>query len=127
MESYAGRCFGWPRQGQSIRTEPGILARYSRSCPYTGALVRPRLVRMSRYHGNVTVGGPPDVRELTHLVITKVAVGSMANNTYVLRCRDSGEQLLVDAANEARTLLRLVADGLGQVLTTHRHRDHWLA
>lgn len=82
---------------------------------------------MSRYHGNVTVGGPPDVRELTHLVITKVAVGSMDNNAYVLRCRDSGEQLLVDAANEAPTLLRLVADGLSQVLTTHRHRDHWQA
>jgi len=82
---------------------------------------------MSRYHGNVTVGGPPDVRELTNLVLTKVAVGPMDNNAYVLRCRDSGEQLLVDAANEAPTLLRLVADGLGQVLTTHRHRDHWQA
>lgn len=82
---------------------------------------------MTIYHGNVTVGGPPDVRELTHLVITKVAVGPMDNNAYVLRCRDTGDQLLIDAASDARTLLRLVSDGLAQIVTTHRHGDHWRA
>jgi glyoxylase-like metal-dependent hydrolase (beta-lactamase superfamily II) len=82
---------------------------------------------MSRYHGNVTVGGAPDVRELSRLVITKVAVGPMDNNAYVLRCRDTDEQLLIDAANDAATLLLLVADGLGQIVTTHRHTDHWHA
>jgi glyoxylase-like metal-dependent hydrolase (beta-lactamase superfamily II) len=82
---------------------------------------------MTTYHGNVNVGGAPDVRELSHLVITKVAVGPMDNNAYVLRCRNTGEQVLIDAADEARTLLRLLSDGLGQVVTTHRHRDHWQA
>jgi glyoxylase-like metal-dependent hydrolase (beta-lactamase superfamily II) len=80
------------------------------------------------YHGQVKVGGSPDVRELAHLIITKVAVGPMDNNAYVLRCRATGEQLLVDAAAEAPTLLGVIGDaGLASVLTTHRHGDHWQA
>jgi len=77
------------------------------------------------YHGAVTVGGTPDVRELPHLVITKVAVGSMNNNAYLLRCRATDEQLLIDAAAEAPVLLETVGDDLATVVTTHRHRDHW--
>ena len=80
------------------------------------------------YTGDVRVGGPPDVHELSDLIVTKVAVGPMDNNAYLLRCRDTGEQLLVDAANDADTLLGLVGDGgLTRVVTTHRHRDHWQA
>ena len=79
------------------------------------------------YHGNVTVGGVPDVRELAELVITKVAVGPMDNNAYLLRCRYSDQQLLIDAANEAPTLVRLVNGSLAGVVTTHRHGDHWQA
>ncbi len=82
---------------------------------------------MSVYHGSVTVGGPPDVRELPELVISKVAVGPMDNNAYLLRCRSTGEQLLIDAANDADTLLRLVDGDLATVVTTHRHGDHWQA
>ncbi|MEX5631892.1 MBL fold metallo-hydrolase [Parafrankia sp. FMc2] len=77
------------------------------------------------YTGDVTVGGPADVRELPDLTITKVAVGPFDNNCYLLRCAATGEQLLVDAANETGTLLRLVGDaGLSTVVTTHRHGDH---
>ncbi len=79
------------------------------------------------YHGNVSVGGPPDVRELAGLIITKVAVGPMNNNCYLLRCRDSGEQLLIDAANEADTLLAMLHDPLERIVTTHQHYDHWQA
>ena len=77
------------------------------------------------YHGAVKVGGTPDVRELPHLVITKVAVGSLNNNSYLLRCRATDEQLLIDAAAEAPVLLETVGDSLATVVTTHRHRDHW--
>ncbi|SOD58444.1 Glyoxylase, beta-lactamase superfamily II [Streptomyces zhaozhouensis] len=78
------------------------------------------------YTGDVTVGGPPDVHELTHLVITKIAVGPMENNAYLLRCRATGDQLLVDAAADAPALVELVGpDGLVGVVTTHRHGDHW--
>jgi glyoxylase-like metal-dependent hydrolase (beta-lactamase superfamily II) len=77
------------------------------------------------YTGDVTVGGPADVRELPDLTITKVAVGPFDNNCYLLRCTATGEQLLIDAANEADTLLRVIGDeGLATVVTTHRHADH---
>ncbi|PZM95457.1 MAG: Zn-dependent hydrolase [Actinobacteria bacterium] len=80
------------------------------------------------YTGVVTPGGPPDVRELERLTITKVSVGPMDNNAYLLRCRATGEQLLIDAANEAPRLLELIGDaGLATVVTTHRHQDHWMA
>jgi glyoxylase-like metal-dependent hydrolase (beta-lactamase superfamily II) len=79
------------------------------------------------YHGNVTVGGPPAVRELAELVITKVAVGPYDNNAYLLRCRATDEQLLVDAANDAPTLLGVIGGVLGRVVTTHQHGDHWQA
>jgi glyoxylase-like metal-dependent hydrolase (beta-lactamase superfamily II) len=80
------------------------------------------------YSGQVTVGGPADVHELKDLMITKIAVGPMDNNAYLLRCRQTDEQVLIDAANEAPTLLRLIGDGgLARVITTHRHKDHWEA
>ena len=37
------------------------------------------------YTGNVAVGGAADTRELPGLTITKVAVGPMDNNAYLLR------------------------------------------
>lgn len=83
---------------------------------------------MAEYHGNVRVGGPVQTHELAELMITKVAVGPMDNNAYLLRCRRTDEQVLIDAANEAQTLLRLIGDGgLERVVTTHRHQDHWQA
>jgi len=78
------------------------------------------------YIGKVKPGGPAAVRELPQLVLSKLSVGPMDNNAYLLRCRASGEQLLIDAANEPDRLLELVgADGLVGVVTTHRHGDHW--
>jgi len=69
-----------------------------------------------------------DVRELPGLTITKLSVGPMDNNAYLLRCTATGEQLLIDAANEPGRLLALVGDrGLARVVTTHRHADHWQA
>ena len=78
------------------------------------------------YSGDVSRGGAPAVRTLDHLTITKVSVGPMDNNAYLLRCGD--EQLLIDAANDDETLLALIGDaGLTTVVTTHRHGDHWQA
>ncbi|RZD72997.1 MBL fold metallo-hydrolase [Streptomyces albidoflavus] len=80
------------------------------------------------YSGAVKVGGPADVHELTGLMISKVAVGLMDNNAYLLRCRATGEQLLIDAAAEPGTLLQLIGrDSVASVVTTHRHGDHWQA
>ncbi|MFC9112570.1 MULTISPECIES: MBL fold metallo-hydrolase [Streptomyces] len=80
------------------------------------------------YSGRVTVGGPADVHELKDLMITKIAVGPMDNNVYLLRCRATDEQLLIDAANDAGTLLGTIGDdGIASVVTSHRHGDHWQA
>jgi len=80
------------------------------------------------YTGNVTVGGDADVHELTHLIISKLAVGEHNNNVYLLRCRTTGEQILIDAAAEADRVLELIgADGISALVTTHGHKDHWQA
>ena len=77
------------------------------------------------YHGHVTPGSPA-VRELANLMITKVSVGPMDNNAYLLRSRHTDDSLLIDAAEDADVLLGLLTDGsLGTVVTTHQHWDHW--
>ena len=78
------------------------------------------------YTGEVTPGGTPDVRELSKLIITKVAVDpQMSNNCYVLRCRATDEQVLIDAADDGPVLLRLLGGaGATKVITTHQHWDH---
>ena len=80
------------------------------------------------YSGDVVPGGAPDVRELDELTIRKLAVSQMHNNVYLLTCRATGEQLLVDAADDAPTILELArasGDGhLATVVTTHQHWDH---
>lgn len=80
---------------------------------------------MTTYTGDVTVGGPPQTREAGDLSITKVAVGPMNNNAYLLQCTLTGQRALIDAANDADTLLALIGtDGLATVITTHQHSDH---
>ena len=49
----------------------------------------------------------------------------MSNNCYLLRCTDTGDQVLIDAADDAPRLLELIGDGgLTAVVTTHQHWDH---
>jgi glyoxylase-like metal-dependent hydrolase (beta-lactamase superfamily II) len=69
----------------------------------------------------------PEIQHLGEdLTLTKVSVGPMDNNAYLLSA--GGEQLLIDAANDAGTLLDLIGPaGLRTVVTTHRHGDHWQA
>ncbi|MEE1617524.1 MBL fold metallo-hydrolase [Brachybacterium sp. J153] len=77
------------------------------------------------------------------LAVRALSVGPMDNNAYLLTCRATGAQLLIDAAAEPERLLELVAAGaadgpggadessvpaaairLERVVTTHRHHDH---
>ncbi|HZU73456.1 MAG TPA: MBL fold metallo-hydrolase [Acidimicrobiales bacterium] len=57
--------------------------------------------------------------------IHKVVVGPMDNNVFILRCRQTGEAVLIDAANEHERLLDLCRRlGVRRVLETHGHWDH---
>ncbi|MCU1462810.1 MAG: hypothetical protein JWO37_2885 [Acidimicrobiales bacterium] len=61
----------------------------------------------------------------TQAEITKVSVGPMDNNVYIVRCRETGDSVLLDAANEHERLLELCqALGVRKVLETHGHWDH---
>ena len=83
------------------------------------------------YSGAVGPDGEAGVRELPDVVIRKVSVSAGDNNAYLLTCRGTGAQVLIDAADDAPRLLRLIAEGeasgghgLGLVVTTHQHWDH---
>ncbi len=79
------------------------------------------------YTGDVRVGGPSDTREINGLRLTKLAVGEMHNNAYLL-VDGSGQGLLIDAAAEPERLLELIADTpVEKIVTTHQHPDHWQA
>ena len=78
------------------------------------------------YTGNVEVGGPADTREIDGITMTKVAVGPMNNNAYLLRDNATGRALLIDAAAEPGTLIKLIGDTpVQKIVTTHQHQDHW--
>lgn len=74
------------------------------------------------------MGGPAQTREIGGVTLTKVAVGPMNNNSYLLRDASTGQALLIDAANEAQRLLEVIGDvPLTKIVTTHQHGDHWQA
>jgi glyoxylase-like metal-dependent hydrolase (beta-lactamase superfamily II) len=57
--------------------------------------------------------------------IHRYVVGPYDNNVFVLRCKQTGEALLVDAANEHDLLLEACRTlGVRQVVETHGHSDH---
>lgn len=57
--------------------------------------------------------------------IHKVVVGPMDNNVFVLRCKQTGDAVLLDAANEHDRLLDLCKVlNVRTVLETHGHWDH---
>ena len=57
--------------------------------------------------------------------VHQIVVGPMDNNVYILRCRRSGDAMLIDAANEHEALLEICQRmGVNQVVETHGHWDH---
>ena len=79
------------------------------------------------YTGDVTPGGRTDVRTLPGLTIRKMSISTMHNNVYLVTCNATGEQLLIDAADDPQRCLALVTEGTGRLdhlVTTHRHWDH---
>ena len=79
------------------------------------------------YTGHVTPGGPSDLRRLDRATIRKMSVSEMHNNVYLITCNATGEQLLIDAADDPHRCQLLVREGTGRLdhlVTTHQHWDH---
>jgi glyoxylase-like metal-dependent hydrolase (beta-lactamase superfamily II) len=59
------------------------------------------------------------------LEVHRVVVGPYDNNVFIVRCRRTGDAVLIDAANEHELLLELCQRlGVRRVLETHGHWDH---
>jgi glyoxylase-like metal-dependent hydrolase (beta-lactamase superfamily II) len=71
--------------------------------------------------------------DLPALTIRSISVSDMDNNVYLLTAKESGAQLLIDAADDLPAIQQLLADGasdtsatprLALIATTHQHWDH---
>ncbi|MGN6441567.1 MAG: MBL fold metallo-hydrolase, partial [Arthrobacter sp.] len=71
--------------------------------------------------------------DLPALTIRSISVSAMDNNVYLLTAKESGAQLLIDAADDLPAIQQLLADGardtaaetrLALIATTHQHWDH---
>lgn len=63
--------------------------------------------------------------DATGVEIHQVVVGPVDNNVIVLRCTETGDALLIDAANEHERLLELCQRlNVQRVIETHGHWDH---
>ena len=63
--------------------------------------------------------------EDSQVEITKLVVGPVDNNVFVVRCRRTGDAVMLDAANEHEKLLELCRRlNVRTVLETHGHWDH---
>jgi glyoxylase-like metal-dependent hydrolase (beta-lactamase superfamily II) len=81
------------------------------------------------YTGHVDPGTAAR-RTLPGATIIKASVGPMDNNAYLVTCSETGETLLIDAANDAEDLVGLIrecAPKLALIVTSHQHFDHWQA
>ncbi|HZQ33189.1 MAG TPA: MBL fold metallo-hydrolase [Mycobacterium sp.] len=81
------------------------------------------------YTGHVDAGTAAR-RTLPGATIIKASVGPMDNNAYLVTCSETGETLLIDAANDADDLVALIrehAPKLSLIVTSHQHFDHWQA
>lgn len=59
------------------------------------------------------------------LEIYKTVVGPIDNNVYVVRCSETGESLLIDAANEHQVLIDISNElKVKTIVETHGHWDH---
>jgi glyoxylase-like metal-dependent hydrolase (beta-lactamase superfamily II) len=73
------------------------------------------------------------IHDLRDITIRRISVSGMDNNVYLLTAKASGEQVLIDAADDAPAIQQLLRDGaadtsatprLALIATTHQHWDH---
>ena len=73
------------------------------------------------------------IHDLRDMTIRRISVSEMDNNVYLLTAKESGAQLLIDAADDLPAIQGLLAEAtsdtaatprLELVATTHQHWDH---
>ena len=73
------------------------------------------------------------IHNLRDITIRRTSVSGMDNNVYLLTAKQSGAQLLIDAADDLPAILGMLADAaadtaatprLELIATTHQHWDH---
>ena len=73
------------------------------------------------------------IHSLRDITIRRISVSEMDNNVYLLTAKESGAQLLIDAADDLPAIQGLLADAaedtaatpkLALIATTHQHWDH---
>lgn len=73
------------------------------------------------------------LHDLRHVTIRRASVSEMDNNVYLITSKDTGAQVLIDAADDVDAIRALLADAAGDsrgenrlvlIATTHRHWDH---
>ena len=82
------------------------------------------------YTGDLSQSPTPQRRTLNSATIVKLSVGPMDNNVYVVTSTATGDQLIIDAANDADTIKSVLDELPGTpalIFTTHQHFDHWQA
>ncbi len=114
------------------RHERQHACRHQRQDQY-GAAVGPqqlhRCAAYARYRGGIAAPDAPPPTTLhwsnADVEVHRVVVGPYDNNVFVVRCRQTGDAVLIDAANEHERLLELCRGlGVRRVLETHGHWDH---
>ena len=95
----------------------------------TVTVMTPAISVADHYTGHVD-SGTAARRTLPGATIIKASVGPMDNNVYLVTCTNTGKTLLIDAANDADSLVALVrehAPDVALIVTSHQHFDHWQA
>ena len=90
----------------------------------------PEITVTDTYTGDLSETDGAQRRSVSGATITKMSVGPMDNNVYVVTCTGTGDQVVIDAANDADDILGLVDALPGTprlIFTTHQHFDHWQA
>ena len=73
------------------------------------------------------------IHSLRDITIRRISVSEMDNNVYLLTAKESGAQLLIDAADDLPAILELLSEAgadtaatpkLTLIATTHQHWDH---
>lgn len=73
------------------------------------------------------------VKDLGRVTVRRISVSEMDNNVYLITAKESGAQVLIDAADDLPAIRALLAEGaadaarparLALIATTHQHWDH---